>query len=91
MNQDIFVAIEHLRGKVSEISYVMLAAAQDLAQSSGGKVVAIVLGQNAQGLASDFNANMVLYVDNPLLADFNPEAYQKTLIAITDEYKPLAV
>jgi electron transfer flavoprotein alpha subunit len=91
MNQDIFVAIEHLRGKVSEISYVMLAAAQDLAQSSGGEVVAIMLGQNAQGLASDFKANRVLYVDHPLLADFNPEAYQKALIGIIEEYKPLAV
>ncbi len=49
MNQDIFVTIEHLRGKVSDISYIMLAAAHDLAQSTGGKVVAIILGHDAQG------------------------------------------
>jgi electron transfer flavoprotein alpha subunit len=91
MNQDIFVTIEHLRGKVSEISYIMLAAAHDLAQGTGGKVVAIVLGQNAQSLASNFNADKVLYVDHPLLKDFNPEAYQKTLTGIIDEYKPRAV
>ena len=91
MNQDIFVTIEHLRGKVSEISYIMLAAAHDLAHGSGGKVVAIVLGQNAQSLASNFNADKVLYVDHPLLKDFNPEAYQKTLTGIIDEYKPRAV
>src|SRR4030043_12215 len=91
MNQDIFVTIEHLRGKVSEISYIMLAAARDLAQGTGGKVVAIVLGQNAQSLTSNFNADQVLYVDHPLLKDFNPEAYQKTLTGIIDEYKPRAV
>ena len=38
MNQDIFVAIEHLRGKVSEISYIMLAAAHALAKETGGQV-----------------------------------------------------
>jgi electron transfer flavoprotein alpha subunit len=91
MDQDIFVAIEHLRGKVSEISYIMLAAARDLAQSTGGKVVAIVLGHNAQALASDFNADQVLYADHPLLTDFNPEAYHKILAGIIDEYKPRAV
>ena len=51
MNQDIFVTIEHLRGKVSEISYIMLAAARNLAQSTGGKVVAIILGHDAKQLA----------------------------------------
>src|SRR4030066_1398906 len=69
----------------------MLAAAHDLAHGSGGKVVAIVLGQNAQSLASNFNADMVLYVEHPLLKDFNPEAYQKVLTGIIDEYKPRAV
>jgi electron transfer flavoprotein alpha subunit len=91
MNQDIFVMIEHLRGKVSEISYVMLAAAHNLSQSTGGKVIAILLGYNAQVLAKDFNADQVLYADHPLLADFNPEVYQKNLLQIIDEYKPRAV
>lgn len=91
MNQDIFVAIEHLRGKVSDISYIMLAAARDLAQSNGGKVVAVVLGRNVKELASNFNADQVLYADHPLLIDFNPEAYQKTFSTIIDEYKPRIV
>jgi electron transfer flavoprotein alpha subunit len=91
MNQDIFVAIEHLRGKVSDISYIMLAAAHDLAQSTGGKVVAIVLGRDVQGLASNFNADQVLYADHPLLSDFNPEAYQKAMVLIINEYKPRVV
>jgi electron transfer flavoprotein alpha subunit len=91
MNQDIFVAVEHLRGKVSDISYIMLAAAHDLALSTGGKVVAMLLGHNAQELASNLKADQVLYADHPLLAEFNPEAYQKTLAGIIDEYKPRAV
>lgn len=91
MNQDIFVTIEHLRGKVSEISYFMLAAARNLAQGTGGSVVAILLGQGNQNLANDFNADKVLYAEHPFLAEFNPEAYQKVLTGIIDEYKPRAV
>jgi electron transfer flavoprotein alpha subunit len=91
MNQDIFVAVEQLRGKVSDISYIMLAAAHDLAQNTGGKVVAMLLGHNAQELAGNLKADQVLYADHSLLIDFNPEAYQKTLSGIIDEYKPRAV
>jgi electron transfer flavoprotein alpha subunit len=91
MNQDIFVTIEHLRGNVAEISYVMLAAARELAQGTGGKVIAIVLGQNAQGMAHALNADQVLYGEHPLLSEFNPEAYQKALAGIIDEHKPRAV
>jgi electron transfer flavoprotein alpha subunit len=91
MSQDIFVAIEHMRGKVADVSYVMLAAARDLVMSTGGKVVAVMLGRDSTGLASNFNADQVLYADHPLLADFNPEAYQITLVKVIDEHKPRAV
>jgi len=91
MNPDIFVTIEHLRGKVSDISYVMLAAARELAKSTGGKVLAILLGHDAQNLAGNLYADQVLYADHATLADFNPEAYQKILVGIINEYKPRAV
>jgi electron transfer flavoprotein alpha subunit len=91
MNQDIFVTIEHLRGNVAEISYIMLAAAHELAQGTGGKVIAIILGQNARGLANSLNADQVFYGEHPLLSEFNPEAYQKALAGIIVEHKPRAV
>ena len=91
MNQDIFIVIEHLRRKVSDISYMMLAAAHDLAHDTGGKIVAVLLGHNAQELVHNLKTDQVLYSDHPSLADFNPEAYQKALTGIIDEYKPKAV
>jgi electron transfer flavoprotein alpha subunit len=91
MNLDIFVTIEHLRGNLAEISYIMLAAAHELAQGTGGKVVAILLGQNAQGIANTLKADQVLYGDHSLLAEFNPEAYQNVLAGIISEHQPRAV
>jgi electron transfer flavoprotein alpha subunit len=91
MNQDIYVVIEHLRGQVADISYVMLAAARELAQWSGGQVVAILMGHNNSGLSSNFASDQVLYLDHPLLADFTSEAYQITLSDLIGEKKPRTV
>ncbi|MEW6580067.1 MAG: electron transfer flavoprotein subunit alpha/FixB family protein [Chloroflexota bacterium] len=90
MSQDIYVAIEHLRGQVADISYVMLAAARVLAQGTGGKVVAVFLGHNAKGLANDFAADQTLYVDHPMLADFTPDAYFQTLANLISSRMPRA-
>ncbi len=49
MSQDIFVIVEHLRGKVPDISYVMLAAARVMAQATGGQVVAVIGRDNLVG------------------------------------------
>lgn len=91
MNQDIYVVVEHLRGQVADISYVMLAAARVLAQKSGGETVAVLLGHDARGLASDLAADRVLYMNHPALAEFTSDAYQKALAAIIEENEPRAV
>ncbi len=91
MNPGIYVVIEHLRGQVSDISYVMLAAARVLAQGTGGDVAGVLLGHNAQGLASDLDVNRVLYVDHPALAEFTPDAYIRVLTGLLSEDKPRAV
>src|SRR3972149_10245379 len=75
MNQDIYVVIEHLRSKVADISYVMVAAGRNLSRGTGGNVVAVLLGRNALGLANNLAADRVLYIDHPALLDFNPDAY----------------
>ncbi len=91
MNQDVFVVIEHLRGEVADISYVMLAAARGLAQGTGGKVTAILLGRDAQGLAKNLSTDHMLYADHPSLAEFNSDAYRIALAELIREGAPRAV
>ncbi len=88
MNQDIYVVIEHVQGKVAEISYTMLAAARELAQGSGGQVVAVLLGQKAQKLAETLAADKVLYVEHPALEEFTPDAYLTVLAGLLGEAQP---
>lgn len=91
MSQDIYVVIEHLRGQVADISYVMLAAARPLSQGTGGDVVAVLLGHDARGLAGGLAADRVLYVDDPALADFTPDAYERVLAGLIRDDAPRAM
>jgi electron transfer flavoprotein alpha subunit len=91
MNGDIYVLIEHLKGQVSDMAYVMLAAGRPLAEASGGSLVAMLLGQDAQGLAADLDADRVLYVEHPALAEFSPEAYLRVLADLIQQGNPRAV
>ena len=91
MNPDIYVVIEHLRGQVTDMSCVMLGAARALAQATGGKVVAVLLGHGAQALAANLAAGEVLYIDHPALAEFTSDAYQKVLTPLIEEKQPRAV
>ena len=91
MSKDIYVVIEHLQGQVTDISYVMLAGARVLAGGTGGDVVAILLGHEMKGLAANLAADRVLYVDDPALADFTPDAYMQVLADMIDSAEPYAV
>jgi electron transfer flavoprotein alpha subunit len=90
MNPDVLVLVEHLRGEVADISYVMLAAARALARGTGGRVIALLLGHQAQELARDLAADHVWYLDHPALAEFTSDAYQRALTPLLREQRPRA-
>jgi electron transfer flavoprotein alpha subunit len=90
-NKDVYVVIEHLRGEVLDISYVMLAAARALTDGTGGEVVGVLLGHDAQALAGDMAADRVLYFDHEALAEFTPEAYLSVLAGVFEGDAPRAV
>jgi electron transfer flavoprotein alpha subunit len=91
MENDIFVLIEHLRGQVADISYVMLTAARELAEGTGGRVVAVLLGHGAEGLAGDLAADSVLYADHDSLKEFTSDAYLQVLESILQDQSPRAM
>jgi electron transfer flavoprotein alpha subunit len=91
MKQDIYVLVEHLQGQVTDISYVMLAAAQGIAEQLGCGVVAVFLDHHEQELANDLGANRVLYYDHPTLANFTPSAYLRVMSELITENKPRLV
>lgn len=91
MSNDIYVVIEHLRGNVLEISYLMLAAGRQIADSTGGELSAVLLGSGAEDLASDLAATKVLYFEDNNLAEFTPGPYVQCLDGLISANHPRAV
>ena len=91
MSENILVITEHLQGHVLDITYVMLAGAHQLAEQTGGKVIAVLLGYKAQSLTKDFNVDKVHSYDRPSLENFSPDAYLRVLEAEINEEQPRAV
>jgi len=88
MSNDILILAEHLNGKLADITFEMVGKAKQLAAAFGGKAVAVLLGSRAKALAESIGAEAVLYVDDPALAEFNPEAYRLVLAALIKERNP---
>ena len=91
MSQDIYVVIEHIQGEVSDISYIMTAAANELAKHQGGSSVGILLGSSADNLKDNLALDRVIYCDDPELKDFNADAWKSALVALFEEHTPRAV
>ena len=88
MSNDILVITEHIDGKMTDISYEMVGQAKELAVASGGQAIAVTLGSGVAGLAGTTAADATIYVDDPALAEFNPEAYGKVVAALVEEKAP---
>lgn len=89
MSNTIYVVVEHVQGQLTEPTFEMLGAARELAEALGGETVAVLLGHEADSLADGLGtADRVVYVDDPALAAFNPEAYRRVLAALVEERAP---
>ena len=69
----------------------MLAAGRQLASGTGGNLVAVLLGSNAQDLAANLAADKVLYMDHQALAEFTPDAYQLAMTELIKAESPRAI
>jgi electron transfer flavoprotein alpha subunit len=90
MANDILVLADHLKGQLSDVTLELVGKAKELAGATGGQAVVALLG--APDLAGQMSgADTVLTVDHPALADYTPEAWEKTLLNIVNERQPRLV
>jgi electron transfer flavoprotein alpha subunit len=90
MANDILVLADHLRGQLSDTTAELVGKAKELAGAAGGQAVVALLGApDAAGQIS--GADTVLTVDHPALADYIPEAWEKTLVHLVNERQPRLV
>lgn len=91
MSKDIYVVAEQRDGVVAKVSLELIGEATKLAADLGQKVFAILLGDKikdqAQGLI-EYGADGVVYVEDPILAEYVTEPYAKALTAVIKECNP---
>jgi len=92
MGNQVFVITEHIKGQFEDITFELLGKGKELAGNLGGELVAVLLGHNHKGLADQLGiADKVIYADDPQLAEFNPEAYSRTVSAVVEAQQPKLV
>ncbi|MCF6351530.1 MAG: electron transfer flavoprotein subunit alpha/FixB family protein [Cyclobacteriaceae bacterium] len=92
MSNQIFVVVEHLKGKIEDITFEMLGKGKEIAVASSGELVAVLLGSGADGMASQLGAaSKVIYVEDANLAEYNPQAYCKAVSAVVEANSPKMV
>ncbi|HEY5691507.1 MAG TPA: FAD-binding protein, partial [Cyclobacteriaceae bacterium] len=92
MSNQVFVIAEHIKGKFDDITFEMLGKGKEVASSLGGELVAVLIGNNVKGMASQLGAaSKVLCIESPQLENFSPEAYTKAAAAVIGAQQPKLV
>lgn len=92
MSVDVAVVVEHVDGKVADVSFEMLGRARELSRASGGRAVAVAAGHDLTAVAAELGAaDAVVLCQDASLAHYTPEAHQRALGAILRGRAPRAV
>src|SRR5688572_31486292 len=85
MSNGILVFIENKGGTANRSSFEAIAAAQAFGSQLQQPVSAVVLGADASALAQEiaaYDVARVILVNDPKLADYNPDAYAHALVQV---------
>ena len=93
MGKTIVVIAEARAGKVKKTAFEALGAARELATLAGGQVVCVVAGSGLADATAKLApcADKVIAVDEPSLANFSSDGYQRAIAPQLAPLDPLAV
>jgi electron transfer flavoprotein alpha subunit len=92
MTGSICVLAEQWRGRVSDVTYELLALGREVADSAGVPLTAILTGFKARELARSLGAaDAVVYVDHALLEEVIPQTCAEALEQVLGPARPRAL
>jgi electron transfer flavoprotein alpha subunit len=89
--KDIFVFAEQRDGEIQNVTLELLGKAHELADRINAHVYALLLGYNIAKQTSKLiasGADTVLYVDDPLLQQYNTDPYSQAICQVVTDKKP---
>ncbi len=93
-DKGVLVHCEITEGKLQAIAAELLGGGRKLADDLGGKLWAVLTGSEVAGLAQEaiaFGADRVYVADNPLLKDYQTEAYVSVMEKVIRQVTPQIV
>ena len=94
MAKNIWVFCEQRDGELQNVALELLGIAHELAEKTGEKVGAVLLGHNVKAKAQEliaYGADEVHVVDDERLATFVTEPYAQAVTQIAKEYEPSVI
>jgi len=93
--KDLWVVVETTPdGGCKNVGIELLTPGRMMADKQGGKLVAIVIGCNAQKAIDEANthgADQIIVVDGPEYKDYSTDAYQLALCHLVEKYGPTTI
>ncbi len=94
MSKDVFLWVDQAGGKADQVAWEALGAAREVAGELGGRVVALVLGEDVDGLAEEAiqrGADRAFVGSDPTLSRFRVEPYAALVVRLVREHAPAAL
>ncbi|MEH6940056.1 electron transfer flavoprotein subunit alpha/FixB family protein [Bacillus sp. JJ664] len=89
MSRKVLVLGEVREGSLRNVSFEAISTAKTIAE--GGEVVAVLVGQSVNALASEmiqFGADRAVVIEDEKLASYTSDGYSQALLAVVDQEKP---
>ena len=87
----VWVFIEHSEGKVASVSWELLGAGRQLADTLGVELCAVIIGHQVSHLCDEsfaYGATKAYIIDDPLYQFYRTEPYLLAMCHLTDTYRP---
>ncbi|WP_206810329.1 electron transfer flavoprotein subunit alpha/FixB family protein [Paradesulfitobacterium ferrireducens] len=94
MAKGIWIIIEQRNGQIRKVSLELLSQGRLIADQAGENLVAVILGQNIEGLGGEvasYGADKVILVEDDKLAEYTTGAYTSVLNQLIRKDEPQAV
>jgi electron transfer flavoprotein alpha subunit len=94
MKHNVWVYVELIDGKLSQVSLELLGKGRELADAKNNSLVALIIGEGAGKVgkcAIGFGADAAVVVEDAALAKFNSNLYAKAVADIAKKYEPSVI
>ena len=89
--KDVWVFIEHKRGRIANVSFELLGEGRKLADALGCKLSGMLLGNGVEECAREaikHGADKVYLTESPILKEYRTDAYTAGAVNLIKKYKP---